>query len=87
MYRDIPITIQSYQVRVYSNETSEWIEKYNETVASTVLNYNATPLHPNYYYRINVSATAENNIINRDRPTNILLIQTEEEGKLPIMLL
>ena len=65
-------------MRVYSNETGEWIEKYSETEFSTVMNYNGTSLHPNYHYIINVSAIARNN---KEGPTNTLLIQTKEEGK------
>ena len=76
MHNNMVTQNSSYIVRVYSNETSEWIKIYNES-HTTVLNYNMMSLHPNYYYIINVSAIVEGD----EGPTQTLLVKTEEAGQ------
>ena len=69
--------IQNYTVRVYSNESSEWDEIFTHIIQETKLNFLVEGLHPNYYYRINISATATEG---GESNQSTLLIKTSEES-------
>ena len=69
------VDIGRYNITVLSNQTDDWRVIISEI--RPVNHYQIGSLHPNYHYKIEVSAVASGNVRG---PPNILCVQTPEDG-------
>ena len=75
------VTFESYDISVYSNESGHWRKIHSETYRGNSRHLGS--LHPNYHYRVEVLAISSTG--NVQGPTNILYIQTREDGKVRLI--